>query len=179
MIAESPKATGTRRERSMIGAARIVGCVLSFAGLVSVLRIGTTGETKDVATMIVHPATAVLWLVIGLVGIAMSVAAVRARRFLIVAGALLTVWGLAGLLSGGASDFLTNDRETLALLLVLGIGALSVALAPTPDFVEKVLALPDAEAEPEEVTPGIGEAIRDGISAARRGGHREDSDRVG
>jgi hypothetical protein len=175
MIAESPKATGTRRERSMIGAARIVGCVLAFFGLISVLRIGTTGETKDVAGMLVHPVTAVLWLVIGLVGIGMSVAAVRARLFLIAGGALLTAWGLAGLLSGGASDFLTNDLETLALLLVLGVGSLAVALGPTPDFVEKVLALPDADAEPEETgPPGIGEAISDGISAARRGGHKED-----
>jgi hypothetical protein len=175
MIAESPKATGTRRERSMIGAARIVGCVLAFAGLVSVLRIGTTGETKDVATLIVHPATAVLWLVIGLAGIGLSVAAVRARLFLIVAGAVLTAWGLAGLLSGGASDFLTNDPSTVALLLVLGVGSLAVALGPTPDFVEEALALPDADAEPEEpVTPGIGEAISEGIAAARRGPRRED-----
>ncbi|HTI34229.1 MAG TPA: hypothetical protein VL422_11170 [Miltoncostaea sp.] len=175
MIAESPKATGTRRERSMIGAARIVGCVLSFAGLVSVLRIGTTGETKDVATMIVHPATAVLWLVIGLVGIAMSVAAVRARLFLIVAGAILTAWGLAGLLSMGASDFLTNDPSTLTVLLVLGVGSLAVSLGPTPDFVEKALALPDAEAEDPDADapPGVAEAISDGISAARRGPHRE------
>jgi hypothetical protein len=153
MITESPKATGTRRERSMIGAARIVGCVLAFAGLVSMLRIGSTGEAKDVATLHVAPAAAVAWLVIGLVGIAMSVAAVRARFFLIGAGALLTLWGFLGVVTGGASDVLTNDPSTVALLLVLGIGALAVALGPTPDFVEKVLALPDAEAEGTEPGP--------------------------
>ena len=147
MITESPKATGTRRERSMIGAARIVACVLGFAGVVGLLRIGGSGETKDVATLLVAPATATVWLVIGIVGIPLSVRADRARPFLIASGALLTLWGLAGLVTQGASDVLTNDPSTVALLLVLGIGALGVALGPTPDFVEKALALPDAEAE--------------------------------
>ena len=153
MITESPKATGTRRERSMIGAARIVGCILTFAGLVGLLRIGSTGQARDVATLHIAPATAVAWLVIGLVGIAMSVAAVRARFFLIGAGALLTLWGLLGLVTQGASDVLTDDPSTVALLLVLGVGALAVALGPTPDFVEKALALPDAEAEATEPGP--------------------------
>ena len=153
MITESPKATGTRRERSMIGAARIVGCILTFAGLVGLLRIGSTGQARDVATLHIAPAAAVAWLVIGLVGIAMSVAAVRARFFLIGAGALLTLWGLLGLVTQGASDVLTDDPSTAALLLVLGVGALAVALGPTPDFVEKALALPDAEAEATEPGP--------------------------
>ena len=97
MIAESPKATGTRRERSMIGAARIVACILAFAGLVGVLRVGTTGETRDLVTLQVAPATVVVWLVLGVVGIAMSVHATRARWYLIGSGALLTLCGLAGL----------------------------------------------------------------------------------
>jgi hypothetical protein len=148
----------------MIGAARIVGCVLAFAGLVSVLRIGSTGETKDVASLLVHPATAWLWLVIGMIGIGMSVVAARARLFLIVAGALLTAWGLAGLLSGGASDVLTDDPSTLTVLLVLGIGDLAVALGPTPDFVEKALALPDAEEEDETDEPDATGSMR-GVGA--------------
>jgi len=155
MITESPTATGTRRERSMIGAARIVACVLTFTGIMGMLRVGTTGETKDVATLLVAPATAVVWFVVGMVGIAMSVRAVRARLFLIGAGALLTVWGLAGLLTQGAGDVLTNDPSTVALLLALGVGSLGVSLGPTPDFVEKALALPDADAE-EERGPASG-----------------------
>jgi Domain of unknown function (DUF4383) len=149
MITESPKATGTRRERSMIGAAQIVACVLGFAGLLGLLRIGSTGETKDLATLRVAPATAVIWFVIGIVGIPLSVQADRARAFLIVAGAVLTLWGLAGLVTQGASDVLTNDPSTVALLLVLGVGALAVALGPTPEFVDTALALPDAEADEE------------------------------
>ncbi|MGE0026414.1 MAG: DUF4383 domain-containing protein [Thermoleophilia bacterium] len=147
MISESPKATGTRRERSMIGAARIIACVLAFVGLISLLRIGGTGEAMDVATLLVAPATAVIWFAIGVVGIPMSVRARTARPFLIAAGSLLTIWGLAGLITQGHSDVLTNDPSTVALLLVLGIGGLGVALGPTPDFVEKALALPDAEAK--------------------------------
>ena len=168
MITEAPKATGSRRDRSMIGAARIVGCVLTFVGLISMLRIGTTGETKDVATLLVAPASAVIWFVIGMAGIATSVAAVRARLFLIVAGAVLALWGLVGLITD-ASDVFTDDPSTVALLLVRGLGGLGVALGPTPDFVEKVLALPDAEAEGEDAPPvGIADAISDGISAAQR-----------
>jgi len=153
MITEPPKATGTRRERSMIGAARIVGCVVGFAGLIGLLRTGSTGETKDVATLLVAPATAVVWFVLGLVGIALSVEATRARFFLIGAGALLTLWGLVGLVTQGASDVLTNDPSTVALLLVLGVGALAVAFGPTPDFVEKALALPAADADGTEPGP--------------------------
>ena len=170
MITEAPKATGSRRDRSMIGAARIVGCVLTFLGLIGMLRIGTTGEAKDVATFLVDPASAVIWFVIGMAGIATSVAAVRARLFLLVAGAVLALWGLIGLITD-ASDVFTDDPSTVALLLVLGLGSLGVALGPTPDFVEKALALPDAEAEDEDgdAPPvGIADALGDGISAARR-----------
>jgi hypothetical protein len=147
MITEAPKATGTRRERSMIGAARIVSCILGFAGLIGVLRVGSTGKAKDLVTMHVAPATVVIWLVIGLVGIALSVRAGTARPFLIGVGALLTLWGLVGLISQGASDLLTDDPSTVAFLMVLGVGSLAVALGPTPDFVEKALALPDAGEE--------------------------------
>jgi hypothetical protein len=169
MITEAPKATGSRRDRSMIGAARIVGCALTFLGLIGMLRIGTTGETRDVATFLVAPFSAIAWFVIGMAGIATSVAAVRARLFLIVAGAVLALWGLIGLVTD-ASDVLTSDPSTVALLLVLGVGSLGVALGPTPDFVEKALALPDAEAEDEDDTQPVSivDAISDGISAAQR-----------
>jgi hypothetical protein len=165
MITEAPRATGTRRERSMIGSARIVGCVLAFLGLIGMLRVGTTGEAKDVATFLVHPVSAVAWFVIGMVGIATSVHAVRARLFLIVAGAVLALWGLVGLLTD-ASDVLTDDLSTVALLLVLGLGSLAVALGPTPDFVEKALALPDADEEDdaEGDDPGATGTIR-GVGA--------------
>ncbi|HMO00195.1 MAG TPA: hypothetical protein PKD59_12340 [Miltoncostaeaceae bacterium] len=149
MITEPPTATGTRRERSMIGAARIVACVLAFAGIVGLVRVGTTGETQDLATLLIAPATAAIWFVIGIAGIALSVHAGRARAYLIVVGAFLTLWGVVGVVTQGASDVLTNDPSTVALLLVLGIGALGVALGPTPDFVETALALPDAEADEE------------------------------
>jgi hypothetical protein len=135
----------------MLGAARIVSGLLLFLGIVGLLRVGTTGEAEDLFGLTVAPLTAVAWLVLGLVGVALSVQAVRARRYLIGAGALLTLWGLVGLLSG-ASDVLTDDGAVVALYLVLGVGSLAVALGPTPEFVEKALALPDAEEE--ATTPG-------------------------
>jgi hypothetical protein len=134
----------------MLGAARIVSGILLFLGIVGLLRVGNTGEARDLAGLTVAPLTAIVWLALGLVGVALSVRAVRARRFLIGGGALLTLWGLVGLLSGGASDVLTNDAPVVALYLVLGVGALAVALGPTPEFVEKALALPDAEEESKD-----------------------------
>ncbi|HET6690553.1 MAG TPA: DUF4383 domain-containing protein [Miltoncostaeaceae bacterium] len=147
MSVEPPPATGTRRERSMIGAARIVCGTLTFAGIVGLLRVGSTGEAKDIATVHVAPATALVWFVLGIVGVALSVRPDRARWYLIGAGGLLTLWGLVGLLTQGAGDVLTNDPSTVALLLVLGVGALAVALGPTPEFVQKALAPPRAEAD--------------------------------
>lgn len=158
MITAGPTATGTRRERSMIGGARIVGCTLAFLGLIGLLRIGSNGDTRDVAGFLVHPFSAIAWFVLGIVGIAMSVHAARARVFLVGAGALLALWGLLGLVTDGANDLLTDDPSVVALLLVLGLGGLGVALGPTPDFVEKALALPDAADEPEaDGAPGTEE----------------------
>jgi hypothetical protein len=71
------------------------------------------------------------------------------------------------MLSGGASDVLTDDPPVVALYLVLGVGALAVALGPTPEFVEKALALPEAEEEaepPGEDEPGATGTIR-GVGA--------------
>ena len=81
----------------------------------------------------------------------------------------------APLLVGNVVQQLYQVVDAVVVGRYLGIGSLAVALGPTPDFVERALALPDADAEPEETgPPGIGEAIGDGISAARRGGHQED-----
>lgn len=166
MIAEQPRATGSRRDRATIGAARVVACILAFLGLVGMLRVGSaSGDagTADLATLQVHPLTALAWLALGLLGIAMSVAASRARRYLIGAGTLLVVWAIAGIATGGSvTTFLTDDPRNVGLMLALGIGALAIALGPTPDFLEEALALPDAEA-PEDI-----EGVRPPSAVVRR-----------
>ena len=57
------------------------------------------------------------------------------------------LWSLISVVTGGSSDFFTTDAVNLAVQLILGVGALAVALGPTPEVVEKALAPPDPEAE--------------------------------
>jgi hypothetical protein len=133
-----------------MGAARLVAGVFSFLGILGLLRSGgglSGDRTKDLAGLTVHPVTAIVWLVIGLAGVALSVQSVRARLYLICAGAFLVLWAVVSLLTGGdASAVFTTDRWNIVLYLVLGGGALGVALGPTPIFLEKALALRDADA---------------------------------
>jgi len=137
--------TTTARERAVLATTRAISGVLLFLGMVGLLRTGAAefdaGATKDLMGLTVHPLTALVWLVIGLVGVAMGVEPARARLFLIGTGSLLVLWGLVALITGGeASTFFTDDPPVVALHLVAGIAALLVALAPTPGFLERAFA---------------------------------------
>jgi hypothetical protein len=121
------------RARALVGAGRFASGLLFSLGLLGVLKTGTDEGTLQLFIFTVAPATVVVWLILGLVGVAMSVDAGRAQLYLIGTGALLVVWGLLALALGGeASDVLTRDRSTLLLLLVGGGACLFVALAPLP-----------------------------------------------
>ena len=146
-----PAPRGTRRERSFAGAARLLAAVLAFVGLVGLLRVGggdfSSAGTEDLVGLTVHPLTALVWFVMGLVGVALSVDPGRSRLYLIGAGGLLVLWSLVSVVTGGPSAFFTTDSVNLAFQLVLGVGALAVALGPTPVVVEKALAVPDPDVE--------------------------------
>lgn len=121
------------RARALIGAGRFVSGLLFSLGLLGVLKTGTDEGALQLFIFNVAPATVVIWLVLGLVGVAMSVDAGRAQLYLIGVGALFVLWGLLALLLGGdASELLIRDRSTLLLLLVGGGACLFVALAPLP-----------------------------------------------
>ncbi len=121
------------RSRALIGAGRFASALLFSLGLLGVLKTGTDEGTLQLFVFTVHPATTVVWLILGLVGIAMSIEAGRAQIYLIVTGAILVGWGLLALvLGGGVSDALTRDTSTLLLHLVGGGACLYVALGPLP-----------------------------------------------
>lgn len=121
------------RARALIGAGRFASGLLFSLGLLGVLKTGTDEGTLQLFIFTVAPATVVVWLILGLVGVAMSVDAGRAQLYLIGTGGLFVVWGLLALALGGdASDVLIRDRSTLLLLLVGGGACLFVALAPLP-----------------------------------------------
>ena len=61
-------------------------------------------DTATLAIFTVHPVTAVVWLIIGIVGVAMSVDPRSAQVFLLGAGVLLGVWGILCLVLGDAAS---------------------------------------------------------------------------
>jgi hypothetical protein len=113
--------------------AGIVSATLLMLGIVGMLETRLE-ETVELTVITVHPVTAVVWLVMGLVGIAMSTVPARARRYLLGAGCLLTLWGLLCLvLDGSPSDVFARDAALVVLLLVGGVLSLGAALArPVP-----------------------------------------------
>ena len=113
----------------MIG--NLVSGTFLALGIVGMLQTELE-DTQDLTVITVHPLTAVVWFLLGVVGVAMSIEARRARLFLIGAGALLTLWGLLCLaLDGAPSDLFARDPPLVALLLVAGVGSLAVAFVPS------------------------------------------------
>ncbi len=121
-----------QRARVLVGAGRFASGLLFSLGLLGVLKSGTDEGTLQLFVFTVAPATVVIWLVLGLVGVAMSVDPGRAQIYLIGTGALLVVWGLLAWALGGGAGVLIRDMSTLVLLLLGGGACLFVALAPLP-----------------------------------------------
>jgi len=127
------------RAHKLIAIGNLVSCTLLALGIVGMLQT-RLDKTQELLVFTVHPLTAVIWLVLGLVGVAMSIEPRRARRFLGGAGVLLTAWGLLCLLlDGSPSDLFARDPELVALLLVAGVGSILVALAPPVAGLDRAL----------------------------------------
>ncbi|HEX2503987.1 MAG TPA: DUF4383 domain-containing protein [Miltoncostaeaceae bacterium] len=121
-------ASGKARAGRLVVTGQVISCTLLLLGIVGMLMTRLE-ETEELAVFTVHPLTAVVWFVLGVVGVAMSVDARRAQVYLAATGALLALWGLLCLaLDGSPSDVFARDPELLALLLVGGAVSLVVAL---------------------------------------------------
>jgi hypothetical protein len=132
-------AISVRRARALVVAGRILSCTLLTLGILGMLRT-SLDETMDLLVFTVHPLTAVVWLVLGVVGAAMSVTARWAQIYLTAAGVLLLVWAILGLaLDGSPSGLFARDPELVALHLVAGVLALAVAVGPPVSRVERVV----------------------------------------
>jgi hypothetical protein len=132
------------RARAIAATARTVSGVAVALGLLGVLNTGLDELGSDSAetlfVFLVHPLTAIAWLLIGLVGIPMATETERARRFLAVVGALLLAWALLAVAAGdGATQMLTRDRELIVLHLVGGAVSLLVAVGPLPAILTRAL----------------------------------------
>ncbi len=121
------------RRRALIGAGRFASGLLFSLGLLGVLKTGTDEGSLQLFIFTVAPASTVIWLILGLVGIGMSIEPGIAQVYLIATGAILVAWGLLALVLGsGVSEMFTRDTSTLVLYLVGGGACLIVALAPLP-----------------------------------------------
>jgi hypothetical protein len=150
MRAPEPTSEQRARARAVNATARTVSGVAFILGLLGVLNTGIDGLAADSAetlfVFLVHPITALAWLAIGMVGIAMATDPVRARRFLVVVGCLLVAWAVLALIVGdGAAQALTRDRQVIALHLIGGGVSLAVTLAPLPGIVVRALGRPRVE----------------------------------
>jgi hypothetical protein len=121
------------RARLMTTVSRFVSSVLLLLGIVAVLRTVGQGGTWALTVFTVHPLTALVWTVLGLVGVAMSTSIEWTRRYLVGAGWLLVVWAfLCLLLDGRPSDLFVRDGDLIAFNGVLGLLALAAALTNIP-----------------------------------------------
>jgi hypothetical protein len=118
------------RAHKLIVVGNLVSCAFLAMGILGMLQT-KLDETQELLVFTVHPLTAVVWFLLGVVGVAMSVEPRRAQLFLGGAGVMLALWGLLCLLlDGSPSDLFARDPELVALLLVAGVGSILVALAP-------------------------------------------------
>lgn len=108
---------------------RFASVLLAFVGALGLLRAGSSGPSESVAVLIVHPASAMIYLVAGLAGIALVTTPAGRQIAGLVGGGGLALWGLLGLaLRGSPNDVFTADSETVALHLVLGAAGIVLAL---------------------------------------------------
>ena len=97
------------------------------------LRTAGLGGTSALWIFTVHPLTALVWTVLGLVGVAMGTAIEWAQRYLVWAGAILVAWAVLCLvLDGRPSDLFVRDGDLIAFNGVLGLLALAAALTDVP-----------------------------------------------
>jgi hypothetical protein len=131
--------------------ARIVSGALFALGLLGMLKTGTDDLGSDSAehmfVFTVHPLTAIVWLVLGLVGMGMATDGIRSRRYLVGTGVLLLVWAVLALAgAGSATQLFVDDAPLVALHLVGAVASLAVSLVPVPRWAARVAS---TEREPE------------------------------
>ena len=84
--------TGKARAGRLVVTGQVISCTLLFLGILGMLMTRLE-ETEELAVFTVHPLTAVVWFVLGVVGVAMSVDARRAQVYLAATGGLLVSCG--------------------------------------------------------------------------------------
>jgi len=126
--------TGDARTRLVLFTGRLISCALLFLGILGMLRTGSDDLGGDSAEQLwiftVHPLTAIVWTILGVVGVAMAASPLWARRYLAFTGVLLLIWGVLGLALGGSgSQLFVSDVPLVVMHLVGGAICLAAVLA--------------------------------------------------
>ena len=128
VIRTTVASTLSRRDRVALHVAHTVTGLYLAIGILGALRTHLD-HTATLAVFTASPASSLAWLAIGLVGGGMVTGPGRARRYLLGAGVLLVAWALACLaLDGAGADMFLRDAQTVALLLISGLGSLAASL---------------------------------------------------
>lgn len=128
-------AVDATRARAIASVGQILSGLLVMLGVLGLLRGGVSGFGEDARNVLIfdlHPASSLVHLALGLVGVAMVTRADRARRYLVGVGALLVAWGLVSpLLADSPRELFVADAALIVLYLLAGAVALVVALVPS------------------------------------------------
>lgn len=125
------------RSRAVVRVAQALAALLLAVGVLGLLR--TSGkqaegvEELSLFVLVVHTVSSTIHLLLGLVGVAVAVEAVRARLYLIVLAVVLVLWAVTGAIAQGRpSNLLTGDLEVLVLYVVIAVVALAAVRWPEP-----------------------------------------------
>jgi Domain of unknown function (DUF4383) len=125
------------RSRTVLRVARALSALLLALGVLGILR--TSGQQAEGApdltlfVFVVHPVSSAIHLALGVVGVAMAVEPVRARRYLLGLAGVCAVWAVAGVLARGRpNDFLTGDLEVVVLYALIAAVAVAAVRWPEP-----------------------------------------------
>lgn len=122
------------RDRVLAGVAQGTACFYLIAGIVQLLHNGLSrfGENgRNLFEFSVNSGGALVYLVLGLVGIAAATMPSRARLYCMAAGAIILLWGVLGVATG-TDDPLGGNGRTAVLHLALGAASLTAVLWPRP-----------------------------------------------
>lgn len=125
----APNAHRGPRQRLMMHTASFVSTTLLALGILAALRTGLS-ETETFTIFRVSPSVAVLWLAIGLAGVAASQSPRSARLGLLICGPLLVALGLGALVGSANGGLLIADAPIAVLHLALGAACVAVGLLP-------------------------------------------------
>lgn len=119
----------TARDRIVLAIGRALSSLFLALGILAALRTGMD-ETAQLTLFTVTPAIAAVWVVLGVVGVALTAGPRRCRVFLLVQGPLLLLWGVGSLVADGDDGLFVGDGPLIALHLIAGALSLIAALFP-------------------------------------------------